>query len=299
VAQNPSGETGVKRGLDIGVYIGIAGGLAAVISGYIVEQLQGGSTTDEIPGALIKLANAPAFLIVIVGTLMCLVTTFPMQTLLNAPKYFRKAFSREEVDPLQAVQTFVRLADRARREGILSLEEEASQLEDEFMRDGIQEVVDGTPPEQISDLLEIRVAQMEARHREGFSLFKNGGGFSPTMGIIGTVMGLIAVLGHLGTSGPEALGASIAVAFLATLYGIAAANLFWLPLEQRLRKKSEEEVSHKRMILEGIMAIQQGDPPRLVRTKLEGFLSPVDRRRLAQAAEAGGGVGMPALAGAR
>ena len=299
MAQNPPGESAVKKGMDIGVIIGVAGGFSAVIVGYIIEQIQGGSTMGEIPGALVKLANIPAFLIVIVGTIMALIITFPVHTLMNVPKYFGKAFTREEIDPLHAVQTFVRLADRARREGILSLEEEASQIDDAFMRDGIQEVVDGTPPEQIEELLEIRIAQMEARHREGFSFFKNGGGFSPTMGIIGTVMGLIAVLGHLGSAGPEALGASIAVAFIATLYGILSANLIWLPIEQRLRKKSEEEVAHKRMVVEGILAIQQGDAPRLVRTKLEGFLSPHDRHRLAQASEAAGGGGAPAFAGAR
>lgn len=301
MAQNPPSETGVKRGTDIGAAIGVTGGLLAVLSGYVIEQVMNGGSVGQTPTYLLKLANAPAFFIVIIGTIMALMITFPMRTLLNIPKYLGKAFTQEEVDPLVAVQTFVRLADKARREGLLSLEDEAAQVDDPFMKDGIQEVVDGTPPEQIAELLEIRIAEMEARHREGFSVFKNGGGFSPTMGIIGTVMGLISVLSHLADAGPEELGLSIATAFIATFYGIFAANVFWLPLEQRLRKKSEAEIAQKRMVIEGIMAIQAGDSPRLVRTKLEGFLSPLDRARLAQASEtaAAGVAGSPALAGAR
>jgi chemotaxis protein MotA len=180
------------------------------------------------------------------------------------------------------------------------LEDEAAQLHDEFMKDGIQEVVDGTPPEQISELLEIRISEMEARHKEGFEMFNQAAGFAPTMGIIGTVLGLVVVLGGLASSDTAALGHAISTAFIATLFGVASANLFWGPFGQRLKRKSEEEVAHRRMILEGILAIQAGDAPRLVRSKLEGFLSPADRKRSAQAAErASGGVGEPAAAGAR
>jgi chemotaxis protein MotA len=219
---------------------------------------------------------------------------------MRLPKVFQKAIFAGKEDPLEAVQTFVRLADKARREGLLSLEDEAAGLHDEFMKDGIQEVVDGTPPEQISELLEIRIAEMEARHKEGFSMFLACGGFSPTMGIIGTVLGLVVVLGGLADSDAGALGHAIAVAFVATLYGVLMANIFWLPIGERLKGRSAEEVAHKRMIVEGILAIQAGDAPRLVRTKLEGFLSPADRVRSKQAAEGpAGGVGEPAAAGAR
>lgn len=269
--------------------VGVFGGIAALIGAFVYEG-----------GSVASLILPTPIIIVFGGTIAALIACTPMPTFVKLGKVFSKALVSEREDPLEAVQAFVRLADKARREGLLSLEDEANALHDEFMRDGIQEVVDGTPPEQISELLEIRIAETEARHKEGFSMFLNAGGFSPTMGVIGTVLGLIVVLGGLGSSGTEELGHAIAVAFIATFYGVLAANLFWLPMGERLKRKSEEETTHRRMIIEGILAIQAGDAPRLVRTKLEGFLSPADRVRSQQAAErAAGGVGEPAAAGAR
>jgi chemotaxis protein MotA len=261
-------------------------GLVVMMGAFIYE---GGDPTS--------LVLPSPIMIVFGGTFCALFAAFPLPTVLRLPKVFSKAISSEHEDPLEAVQTFVRLADKARREGLLSLEDEASGLHDQFMKDGIQEVVDGTPPEQISELLEIRISEMEARHKEGFSMFEQAGAFAPTMGIIGTVLGLVVVLGGLANSDAGELGHAIAVAFIATLYGVMTANLFWLPIGGRLKRKSEEEVAHKRMIIEGILAIQAGDAPRLVRTKLEGFLSPADRVRSQQASErAGAGAAAPAAA---
>jgi chemotaxis protein MotA len=224
-------------------------------------------------------ANASPFIIVLGGTVLTLTIAFPLPTVLKFPKFLLKSMQNEAEDPLEVLATFRQLAEKARREGLLSLEDQAQQIENEFLRQGIQEVVDGTPPEQIQVLLETRIGEMEARHREGIALFEQGGGFSPTMGIIGTVLGLMSTLGSLAEAGTEQLGESIATAFIATFIGIMSANLFWLPLSQRLRKKSEEEASHLRMLVEGILAIQAGDAPRLVQTKLEGYLSPADKRR--------------------
>lgn len=287
MAANP--PAGPKRALDPFGIGGVLVGLAAIGTAFIMEH-----------GDLSSLVLPSPFIIVFGGTFAALTASFPLPTVMRLPKVLSKAIFTEKEDPLEAVQTFVRLADKARREGLLSLEDEAAQLSDEFMKDGIQEVVDGTPPEQISELLEIRIAEMEARHKEGFTMFSAAAGFAPTMGIIGTVLGLVVVLAGLATAGTESLGSSIATAFIATLYGILTANIFWMPMSERLKGRSAEEVSHKRMIVEGILAIQAGDAPRLVRSKLEGFLSPADRKRSAQAAErAAGGVGEPAAAGAR
>lgn len=285
MAQNrPSGP---KKSFDIFGIGGVLGGTLALGVAYLMEG-----------GNLAALVLPSPLIIVFGGTFATLVAAFPFPTVMKLGKVFMKAMNSDVEDPLEAVQTFVRLADKARREGLLSLEDESSTLHDEFMRDGIQEVVDGTPPEQISELLEIRIGEMEARHKECYSMFEAAGGFAPTMGIIGTVLGLVVVLGGLGDSDAGELGHAIATAFIATLYGVFTANIIWLPLGQRLKRKSEEETSHKRMIIEGILAIQAGDAPRLVRTKLEGFLSPADRTRSQQAAQ-GGGVGEPAAAGAR
>lgn len=287
MAQNR--PAGPKKSMDpFGIGAAILGFVAMMVA-YLME---GGDLAALV-------APTPA-IIVFGGTFFALLTAYPLPLVMRLPKIFGKAVSTEHEDPLEAVQTFVRLADKARREGLLSLEDEAATLHNEFMKDGIQEVVDGTPPEQISELLEIRISETEARHKEGFGMFLAAGGIAPTMGIIGTVLGLVVVLASLGDSDAGQLGHAIAIAFIATLYGVMSANVFWIPIGERLKGRSTEEIAHKRMIVEGILAIQAGDPPRLVRTKLEGFLSPADRARSRRAAESpGGGIGEPAAAGAR
>ncbi len=282
----PSASTSSR--FDIGTPVGIIGGFAAVLIAFLLDE-----------GNPVMLLKVSAAILVIGGTIMATIISFRLSTVLKFPGYIRSAFFEQTQDPLELVQTFVRLAEKARREGLLSLEDEAQQLGDPFLRDGIQEVVDGTPPEQIEELLEIRIAEMEARHREGAEFFEQAGGFAPTMGIIGTVMGLVNTLAKLAEAGTEKLGESIATAFIATLYGIGTANLFWLPISKRLRQKSEAEAARMRMMVAGILAIQQGDAPRLVRTKLEGFLSPDDQQRSRQAGQTGPALGAAETAGAR
>jgi chemotaxis protein MotA len=164
------------------------------------------------------------------------------------------------------------MADKARREGLLALEDEAKKIEDPFLRKGIMLVVDGIEPAQVRTILELEIHNMEGRHALGYGFFNTAGGFSPTFGIIGTVMGLIAVLQNL--SNPDALAESIAVAFLATLWGLLSANLIFLPIGGKLLAKSHEEVVFRRMLLEGVLSLQAGENPRLIREKLNVFLAP-------------------------
>jgi chemotaxis protein MotA len=276
VAQNQPASTGTQRGFDVFTIVGVVGGLIGVLGSWIAFE----------SGNLAALAQPSPPIIVFGGTFACLLIAFPAPVVLAFPRYLRKALFVEREDPVVVVQTFVRLAERARREGLLSLEEEAQTLPSEFMRNGIQEVVDGTPLEQIQLLLETEISSMEERHKLGADVFEQGGGFAPTMGIIGTVLGLMSTLASLSTSGTETLGEHIAVAFVATFFGILSANFFWLPIAKRLRRKSEEEVAYYHMVVEGILAIQAGDAPRLVGAKLEGFLPPAERARL-HAAEQG------------
>ena len=279
MAQNSPASPGPKSAFDIGTPAGLALGFGAIIVAFLMEG-----------GSIVALIQISAGLIVFGGTFATLLIAFPLKTVMGLPKYLAKAFFEVKDDPLVTVNTFVRLADKARREGLLSLEDEAQHLENAFVRDGIQEVVDGTPPERIQEILEIRIAEMEARHREGKEVFEGAGGFAPTMGIIGTVMGLVTTLSKLATAGTESLGESISTAFIATLYGIMSANLFWLPVAARLKRRSDEEVSHMRMMVAGILAIQAGEGSRAVRTILEGFLSPADVARLHSGSQAEGGL---------
>lgn len=164
----------------------------------------------------------------------------------------------------------VEMARRARRGGVLSLEEEAQAINDPFLKKGILLVVDGTDPELVRNVLDIDLAMTEKRHSSNYSALEAMGGYAPTMGIIGTVMGLVNVLAHL--EDPSKLGSAIAVAFIATFYGVASANLLWLPLASKLKKRSEDEMVLRQMMLTGILSIQAGDSPRVVEDKLKSFL---------------------------
>lgn len=188
------------------------------------------------------------------------------------------------LDPEEIMGQLVSLAEKARREGLLSLEEESESITDPFLKKGLGLVIDGTDPEQVRAILEIDLIVMEERHDVGISMMKGLGGYAPTLGIMGTVLGMISVLAELGGS-IEELGASVALAFIATLYGVASANLMWLPRGDNLDAKSKEETHVKNMIVEGILSIQAGDNPRIVEEKLLGFLSPSERE--ARTVEAG------------
>jgi chemotaxis protein MotA len=176
---------------------------------------------------------------------------------------------------MTAIGILTNMADKARREGLLALEEEAKNIDDPFLQKGIMLVVDGVDPAQVRAILETDIKHMRERHSQGIEFINSAGGYGPTFGIIGTVMGLITVLQELDE--PSKLGKSIAAAFLATLWGILSANVIWLPLAGKLRTKSEEESAYRSLLVEGILALQAGENPRLVKEKLTAFLPPSQR----------------------
>jgi chemotaxis protein MotA len=155
---------------------------------------------------------------------------------------------------------------------LLALEGEIGKIEDAFIKKGVMLIVDGLDPTIVREILETDISLLAERHKEGQEMFKALGGYAPTFGIIGTVMGLINVLSHL--SEPEKLGHSIAVAFIATLYGVASANILWLPMGNKLKVKTQHEVMARELSAEGVLAIQAGENPRIVREKLESYLPP-------------------------
>jgi chemotaxis protein MotA len=169
----------------------------------------------------------------------------------------------------------VSLADKARREGLLALDAQLAEIDDPFTRNALQLVVDGTDPEMVHAILEAEVDGMAARHAAGALPFEKAGGFAPTMGIIGTVLGLVHVLQNL--AAPATLGPSISAAFIATLMGVGSANVVFLPIANRLKAISSEEMELRMMTLEGILSIQAGDNPRLVGEKLMSYLAPAER----------------------
>jgi chemotaxis protein MotA len=191
------------------------------------------------------------------------------------PKILKIALLTKVTPPDESVAVVVSFAEKARRQGLLALEEEARQIDDTFLRKGIEMAVDGADPEEIRDILEQDLDAMKARHRAGAKFFADMAGFAPTMGIIGTVMGLLHVLQNLST--PATLGPMIAAAFTATLWGVMQANVFWLPLSNRLKRASEMEVRRMELILEGVIAIQSGANPRVVEQRLLSYLSPKEK----------------------
>src|SRR5256885_1074278 len=181
-----------------------------------------------------------------------------------------------------AVRGWPRNATGPRRDGLLALEEELENIDDEFLKKGLQLVVDGTDPDLVREILEAEIEGMTARHRHGAEPFDKAGGFAPTMGIIGTVMGLVHVLQNL--SLPETLGPAISSAFIATLMGVGSANVIYYPIAYRLKALSKVEADARAMILEGILAIQAGDNPRIVTEKLLSFVPPEARDEAREAA---------------
>lgn len=251
--------------IDPGTVIGLVAGLGSVVYSYVMEG-----------GELGGLFNLPALLIVFGGTLGAATVSSPLSLVLSLPRILVKAVMSKAVDELALIGVLIGLAETARREGLLALENMSSGLGDPFLQRGIQMVVDGAEPETVREVLELDLEQMAARHERSYGLLEAMGGFAPTMGIIGTVMGLVHVLGSL--SDPSKLGPAISVAFIATLYGVASANLLWLPLASKLRKQSERELTVRRLIVMGLLVIQAGENPRVVREKLLGFVPPARRK---------------------
>lgn len=249
--------------------IATVGGLLLGIFGVL-----GGALLDGTP--LRALIQGAAFVIIFMGTAGATMMSFPFDTFKEFWPVLKKAFQRQELDPGAIVTQLVGFATKARREGLLGLEEEAEAIQDPFLKKGLQLVVDGTDIEMIRNIMETDIAFLESRHKVGESIFGTLGGFSPTLGIIGTVVGLVHALSAFGSGEADAaaLVSAIATAFIATFYGISFANLIFLPISFKLKQNSQQEVLLREVMLEGILAISAGDNPRIVEEKLKAFLPP-------------------------
>src|SRR3954465_4723624 len=243
-------------------------GIAVAFFGLAVGALMEGAS----PAAFF---NIPALLIVLGGTFGATFAGTTIEKMKLIPALYKKAMSGEKPDMNAQLELLVGFAERARREGLLALDEEVAQLDDDFTRKGLQLVVDGTDPELVREILENEIDGMIGRHHAAVMPFEKAGGFSPTMGIIGTVMGLVHVLENL--DAPATLGPAISGAFIATLYGVGSANVIFLPTANKLKQISSEEVELRSMTLEGILSIQAGDNPRVVADKLLSFIPPEER----------------------
>ena len=245
--------------MDVLSIIGIALAFFAVVGGNLLEG-----------GELSALANLPAALLVIGGTVGAGLLQMPLAGLRRALAMMRWVFvpPRNAFD--EGVDQVGRWATTARREGLLGLEAVAEMEPDAFARRGLQLLVDGNEPEAIRSVLESESGLREQRDVDAAKFYESMGGYAPTIGIIGAVVGLIHVMGNL--ADPARVGPGIAVAFVATIYGVALANLFFLPIAGKLRSCVREAAQYREMIIEGIIAIADGENPRAIELRLNGYL---------------------------
>lgn len=222
--------------------------------------------------------DVPSILIVIGGTIAVIVMGNPLKNTLALHKVLLNAIFVKQNSPEGVIKQLVDFAEQARREGILALESRSKEIEDDFLRKGIQLAVDGTEPELIKDILYTEISQIEERHKSGAGVFEYAGTMAPAFGMIGTLVGLVIMLGNM--SDVNSIGPSMAVALLTTMYGSIIANTICLPLANKLSIYSKQEILLKELMLEGIMSLQSGDNPRIVEQKLGAFVDPVLRKSI-------------------
>jgi chemotaxis protein MotA len=239
--------------------LGLLVGLIGILSG---QMLEGGSFSI--------LFQVAAFLIVFGGTLGAVMVQCPKRVFIKAIKMGRWAFVTPPISGLNSIKQLVNLSMLARREGILSLEARMNAIGDPFLKKGLQLVVDGNSAEKIRETLDVDINSWEQLHWQSARVWEAAAGYSPTIGIIGAVLGLMHVMQNL--SDPSKLGGGIAVAFVATIYGVAFANLLFLPIANKLKSIIMEQANLREMVVDGLMGIANGDNPRQIEVKLQGYI---------------------------
>lgn len=251
--------------MDIFLIIGLVLGAICIVMALI---LKGASVA--------MLLNGEVAVIIFGGMIAAVLSSYTMADIKRLPKVMKVLMSNEEPDLNGMIEKMVELSNIARREGLLALEAPVNELDDPFMKQGLELVVDGSEAEQIRDLMESEVDAMESRHHRMSGLFKTAGATSPTLGVMGAAIGLIGALGNL--SDINKLGPMIASAFVATIFGIFMGYLVMIPFATRLEAKNEEEVLLKTMIIEGVMDIQAGHSAKVIEQKLYAQIPPEKRK---------------------
>jgi chemotaxis protein MotA len=245
--------------MDILSVIGIVLGLVAIIGGAVAKG-----------AGLSSLWSAAAFIIVIVGTLAAILVQTPMRTFRRALQIFVWIVKPPEDPGRQLLTQIVNWSTRARKDGLLGLENDIGKLSDPFLRKGLQMLVDGNEPDTLRKVLEIDLTSQEQTDLAAAKVFEGMGIYAPTLGIIGAVLGLMAVMQNL--ADPSKLGVGIAAAFTATIYGIASANLFFLPVAAKLKSVIRQRARTRELVIEGLIAIAEGENPRNLESRLQGYL---------------------------
>src|SRR5579864_8538581 len=255
--------------IDKGSFGGIALAIGGILLGLVLEG-----------GRIAQLLQPTAAMIVFGGTLGAVMLQYPLGMVFGAFRNLRKVFFERNEDPMEAVAEMVGYAQKARKEGIVSLDAQLEAIEEPFLKKSLMLAVDGTEPADLRMIMELELDNRAERDGLNAKVFESAGGFSPTIGIIGAVLGLIQVMQHLDNIGE--VGRGIAVAFVATIYGVGLANLFLLPAAGKLKIRMRQIQVLREMTLEGVISILEGMNPRMLEMKLRGYLSAQEQGTLPQ-----------------
>ena len=239
--------------------LGLLIGIAAIVGG---QSLEGGSVGS--------LSQPTALVIVLGGTMGAVMLQSPYATFVRGMRMVRWVWYPPVIDPQALIRQITVWSQLSRREGLLALENSLNQLKDPFARKGLQLLVDGAEPERLREVLEVEIDAFEQQQRAAARIWEAAGGYSPTIGILGAVLGLIHVMENL--SEPSKLGAGIAVAFVATIYGVGLANLVFLPMSNKLKAHIQRLIVHREMLVDGLVGIANGDNPRIIESRLQGYI---------------------------
>src|SRR5688572_29221126 len=219
--------------------------------------------------------HGPAPAVVFGGSLAAILVHFPMSDVKNLFKVVLKIFFHKERPQRERIDQIIQFAALARKEGVLALEPKVAEIDDPFLKKGLQLVIDGMPADMVRDILEIEMDVEKQRHAIGKRMMEQMGAFAPAFGMVETLIGLVQMLSNL--SDPSKIGAGMAGALVGTFYGAFAANMLFLPMAGKLDVRAKQEFRMRELMIEGIVAIQSGEKPQLIREKLKGFLAPIDR----------------------
>ena len=253
-------EASKKSSMDLASVIGLALAVFAILGG---QALEGGSV-----GSIMQ---PTAALIVLGGTFGACLLQFPLAVALTSFKSIVKAFFEPKGNNKEIIQEIIRFANKARKEGVISLEADAQKITDPFLKKALTMAMDGVEPKVLRETMELEISNLEEEGEQPIKFWQAAGGYSPTIGILGAVLGLIHVMENL--SDPSKLGSGIAVAFVATVYGVGLANLVYLPISGKLKLKSRSHLIAKEIMLVGVISILEGENPRLIDDKLRSYLS--------------------------
>jgi chemotaxis protein MotA len=258
MSDNP--ETSKKSGMDLATVIGLTLAVVGILGG---QALEGGKIGSIIQGT--------AAIIVLCGTFGACLVQFPLQVTISSLKAVVRIFQEPKINNREVIQDIIRLANKARKEGVISLEADTQKLDDQFLKRALTMAMDGVEPKVLRETMELEIENIEEEAEQPVKFWQAAGGYSPTIGILGAVLGLIHVMENL--SDPSKLGGGIAVAFVATVYGVGLANLIYLPMSGKLKLKAKAQLVAKEIMLVGVIGILEGENPRLIEDKLKSYLS--------------------------